>query len=138
VRQPQCPACGDPTVCSTPRQVVLAPRPKAFTADGGHRTVSPEQTIATYEHHVSPITGAVSVLQRTPADAEGFIQTYMAGHNFASQRLGLAFLKKGLRSKAAGKGKGEAQAKASALCEAIERYSGLFRGDEPRRTASYR
>jgi ribosomal protein S12 methylthiotransferase accessory factor len=138
VRQPQCPACGDPQACSRPRPVALASRKKAFTADGGHRGVAPEQTIARYEHHVSPITGAVSVLVRTPADEERFVQVYMAGHNFAHRQLSLDYLKKGLRSKAAGKGKSEAQAKASALCEAIERYSGIFRGDEPRRTASYR
>jgi bacteriocin biosynthesis cyclodehydratase domain-containing protein len=138
VRQPQCPACGDPTVCSRRRQVALESRRKAFTADGGHREVTPEQTIARYEHHVSPITGAVASIVRLPTDADHFLQVYMAGHNFAYRQLSLAFLKKGLRSKAAGKGKSEAQARASALCEAIERYSGMFRGDEPRRTASYR
>lgn len=138
VRQPQCPACGDPSLGERPRPVALASRPKGFTADGGHRVVPPEQTLARYEHHVSPITGAVAVLARTPTDDDGFLQVYMAGHNFAYPQLSLAFLKRGLRSKAAGKGKGEAQARASALCEALERYSGLFRGDEPRRTASYR
>jgi ribosomal protein S12 methylthiotransferase accessory factor len=35
----------------------------------------------------------------------------------------------------AGKGTGDAQARASALCEGLERYSGVFRGDEPRRSA---
>jgi ribosomal protein S12 methylthiotransferase accessory factor len=35
----------------------------------------------------------------------------------------------------AGKGTGDVQARASALCEGLERYSGVFRGDEPRRPA---
>ena len=29
------------------------------------------------------------------------------------------------------------EARASCLCEALERHSGIFRGDEPRRTARY-
>jgi len=37
-----------------------------------------------------------------------------------------------------GRGTTALQAKVSALCEALERRSGIFRGDEPRRTASYR
>jgi ribosomal protein S12 methylthiotransferase accessory factor len=36
---------------------------------------------------------------------------------------------------AAGKGTTDAQARASGLCEALERHSGIFRGDEPRRKA---
>jgi ribosomal protein S12 methylthiotransferase accessory factor len=36
---------------------------------------------------------------------------------------------------AAGKGTTDAQARASVLCEALERHSGIFRGDEPRRKA---
>jgi len=35
----------------------------------------------------------------------------------------------------AGKGTSDVQARASALCEGLERYSGVFRGDEPRRRA---
>jgi ribosomal protein S12 methylthiotransferase accessory factor len=38
----------------------------------------------------------------------------------------------------AGKGTCDVQARASALCEALERYSGVFRGDEPRRRARQR
>jgi ribosomal protein S12 methylthiotransferase accessory factor len=40
-----------------------------------------------------------------------------------------------LRSSNAGKGITDAQARAGALCEALERYSGVFRGAEPRRRA---
>jgi ribosomal protein S12 methylthiotransferase accessory factor len=47
-------------------------------------------------------------------------------------------LKRGLRRRAGGKGVTEAQARASGLGEALERYSGLFQGDEARLRASYR
>jgi ribosomal protein S12 methylthiotransferase accessory factor len=36
-----------------------------------------------------------------------------------------------------GSGVTSAQARLSCLCEAVERHSGIFRGDEPRRTARY-
>ena len=140
IRRPQCQQCGDPAYLAArePAPVTLHSRKKQFVTDGGHRIASPEQTIAKYERHISPITGAVTVLARTPTDDERFLHVYMAGHNFAKQTQNLDFLKQGLRSKSAGKGMSDAQARASALCEAIERYSGLFQGDEFRHRASYR
>ena len=42
----------------------LAHRKKTFTSDGGHRVVPPEETLARNGHHVSPITGAVPMLER--------------------------------------------------------------------------
>ena len=50
-------------------------------------------------------------------------------------RATLRGLRSDLRSSNAGKGATDVQAKAGALCEALERYSGVFRGDEARRTA---
>jgi ribosomal protein S12 methylthiotransferase accessory factor len=44
-------------------------------------------------------------------------------------------LRSDLRSSNCGKGTSDAQARASALCEGLERYSAVFRGDEPRRRA---
>jgi ribosomal protein S12 methylthiotransferase accessory factor len=41
------------------------------------------------------------------------------------------------RRLSSGKGIGRAQARTSALCEALERYSGMFRGSETRLRASY-
>jgi ribosomal protein S12 methylthiotransferase accessory factor len=40
-------------------------------------------------------------------------------------------LRRSFRSHAAGKGVTDVQARASALCEALERYSGQLQGDEP-------
>ena len=139
VRRPQCPSCGeveDPA--REPAPLSLHSQRKQYTADGGHRIVSPEQTLERYGHHVSPISGAVSVLQRTPVREADSVHVYVAGHNFAMRADNLYFLRRGLRSKSAGKGMSDAQARASGLCEALERYSGLFQGDEPRRRASYR
>ena len=117
--------------------MLLRSQPKRYTADGGHRTASPEQTLARYEQHVSAISGAVSLLARTPDSGSDALHVYVAGHNFAMKADSLYFLRLGLRSNSAGKGVSDAQAKTSALCEAIERYSGIYQGIEPRRRGSY-
>jgi ribosomal protein S12 methylthiotransferase accessory factor len=131
---PQCPACGDPPEDLAPPVTPIVPRShrKTFTRESGHRVVSPEATIERHGHHVSPITGAVSELGRCRVSNCDVVHTYGAGHNFALRRGSLGLLKKGLRSHSGGKGMSDAQAKASALCEALERYSGVYRGDEPR------
>ena len=59
VRRPQCPACGDPSPAA-PQPVDVESQPKGWFVDGGHRTRSPHDTWTSYQHHISPITGAVS------------------------------------------------------------------------------
>ncbi|MGH2585496.1 MAG: TOMM precursor leader peptide-binding protein, partial [Dehalococcoidia bacterium] len=138
VRRPQCPRCGDGGAVPAPAPVTLERHAKQFTVDGGHRAVSPDQTLARYGHHVSALTGAVPRLVRVPLDESGVLHVYAAGRNRAMGAGGLHALRGGLRTNCAGKGLSDAQARASALCEALERYSGTFQGDECRRTASYR
>ena len=137
VRRPQCPSCGDGSLRPDrrPAPITLEGAPTRFSDDGGHRTVSPQETYERYRHHVSPISGAVTTLEPVRGGVGEVAPVYVAGHNFAMRRDSLHHLRRGLRSKSAGKGVSEAQARASALCEAIERYSGLFQGYEPRRSA---
>lgn len=137
VRLPYCPACGRRAGANgrPGAPVVLESRPKAFTQDGGHRAVPPEVTLERYGRHVSPITGAVSVLERIGPPGDGAMHVYLAGQNVARRCQSLAHLRHDLRNMSAGKGTTDAQAKASGLCEGLERYSGVFRGDEPRRAA---
>jgi ribosomal protein S12 methylthiotransferase accessory factor len=85
---------------------------------------------------VSPITGIVSQLR--PVQEAELTQVYMAGHNHAFRLDKLDHLKFSLRHASAGKGVSATQAKTSALCEALERYSGERQGDEVVITASYR
>ena len=136
VARPQCPVCGDPKYWhhNEPSPIVLESRKKTFTADCGHRSLSPEATLEKYKHHISPITGAVR--QLVPVINDG-IYSYVAGHNFATMFDSLYFLRENARGRSSGKGQTEIQAKASALGEAIERYSGVFQGYEIRRTATY-
>lgn len=139
VRRPQCRECGDPSLVSGfPVPVRLASVLTSFAEDGGYRAVTPLTTIDKYRHHISPITGAVTNLEQASQGDPEFLHNYVAGHNFAYDVPNLHTLRKGLRSKSAGKGASEAQGRASALCEALERYSGLYTGDEYRERASYR
>ena len=133
VKRPQCRDCGDPNVARRAVEpVVLTSGVKRFRADGGHRSMTPAETYERYKHHVSAITGAVSDLR--PAlgkyDTE-LTPAFVAGHNFAMGVESVVFLKDSLRGLSGGKGASATQAKVSGLCEALERYSGIYSGDEP-------
>ncbi|RAJ36119.1 ribosomal protein S12 methylthiotransferase accessory factor [Kitasatospora sp. SolWspMP-SS2h] len=138
VRRPQCPSCGDDAIMER-RQlapVAFESRPKAFTADGGHRSASPEDMLEKYRPQLSPITGVVTTLvpaARTPTG----LRVYVSGQNLSRQSGDLKQLRTGLRSVSCGKGRTDVQARASALGEAMERFSGVFQGDEARRTATF-
>ncbi len=140
LRQPACPACGAGPADRepAPRPLVLEARKKTYTEDGGHRVLSPQETLDRFGHHVSPISGAVSMLARSGSNGDGVMHVYFSGNNIARGPRTWAGLKGDLRNSSCGKGTNDLQAKASALCEALERYSGVFRGDEPRRRARFR
>jgi bacteriocin biosynthesis cyclodehydratase domain-containing protein len=131
-RRPQCPACGDVTLVRKRvlAPVVLHPRPKAYSGDGGHRAKRPDEVLSRFAAQVSPVTGVIRELRALDAGLE-FIKTYVAGHNFARRPKHLKQLRNGLRSQASGKGRTDSQARTGAMCEAIERYCGLYDGDEP-------
>jgi ribosomal protein S12 methylthiotransferase accessory factor len=136
VQRPQCPCCGNPQDFAAKQSapIALSSRKKSFTRDGGHRCISPEQTLKNLEHHVSPITGIISILQRisTWEEENGLTTSYRAGYGLVGAIADLNELQGSLRSESYGKGKSDTQAKVSALSEAIERYSIAFQGDEAR------
>jgi ribosomal protein S12 methylthiotransferase accessory factor len=88
-----------------------------------------------FSHQVSPISGVVTSLERIPI-AAGPLWVFTAGQNVARQPPNLQALRRGLRTTSCGKGLSEMQARASAIGEAIERWSGAFQGDELRRHAT--
>ncbi|MBI4862977.1 MAG: TOMM precursor leader peptide-binding protein [Candidatus Riflebacteria bacterium] len=137
VKMPHCPVCSTAAAVAEPSMEPLALNSctKTFTEDGGHRALTPQQTLDRFGHHVSPITGAVPMLERDGPDRDGVMHVYLAGHNAARHPRSWGGLKGDLRSMSCGKGTTDVQAKASALCEGLERYSSVFRGDEPRRRA---
>lgn len=129
IKRPQCHSCGIlKQQYLSPLPLILGNRKKTFTADGGHRCVSPEATLERYRYHISPITGVVRDLGKLSFDARGLTHTYFAKHHFASVFDDLSVLEKNIGGRSAGKGRTDAQARASGFCEAIERYSGVFQG----------
>ena len=140
MRRPQCRACGDEALYRADRPaapVTLRPSPKSVRNSGGVRSVSPEETLARYRHLVSPVSGVVTWVARTTDEADPWLHVYWAGSNVALRSRELSSLRRSLRSKSAGKGSTRRQSEASALCEAVERYSGAFHGDEIRRPGRF-
>lgn len=138
IKRPQCNCCGIlKPEHRKPLPVVIGSRKKKFIADGGHRCVSPEETFERYKYHISPITGVVRELGKLSQNSNGLTPTYFAKHHFASMFDEVRLLQQNLGGRSAGKGRTDVQAKASAFCEAIERYSGVFQGDEYRIKSSY-
>lgn len=137
VKRPQCPSCGQMSQGKErkPLPVVLGHRQKTFTEDGGHRFCSPQETLRKYQHHLGPLTGVVRELTKIPGNRLN--HTYIAKHHFVTIFDDLDNLRKNLGGRSAGKGRTDIQARASGFCEAIERYSGVFQGDEIRTTGSY-
>ncbi len=142
IKRPQCPACGDPDFLSTyktEKLITLHPTIKRASNDGGHRTMLPAETFARQEKHISPITGVVTTLESLFKAKNGITYSYAAGHNFALARDDINLLRRNLRARSGGKGMTEIQAKVSAIGEAMERYSGVYRGDdEITKPATYR
>jgi ribosomal protein S12 methylthiotransferase accessory factor len=132
--RPQCPTCGrkkllDPRRPAEP--IVLGQGAKLIMTSGGYRTVASRTTVARFRKHVSPLTGVVTRLERIEADLP-MNTNYYAAHNFSAPANNLDQLRAGLSGGSFGKGSTAEQGEASALMEAIERYSGIFQGDEIR------
>ena len=135
--RPQCPACGrkklrDPRRRPVPVELGAGGKMvKVLMTSGGYRSVSPSATLARFRKHVSPLTGVVSHLERIKADLP-LNTNYFATHNFAGPADTINELRMGLSAGSFGKGSTAEQGEASALMEAIERYCGIFQGDEIR------
>ncbi|QTI88666.1 TOMM precursor leader peptide-binding protein [Streptomyces sp. AgN23] len=139
-RRPQCPGCGDPALVAARIRAPLAlPSPREPLTETGTDT-SPRRIMERYGHLVDPVTGLVTEIRRDPR-GPAVLNCFHARHPSyagAGPRSGLDAVRAGLRAAAHGKGRTAEQARASALCEALEHYSGHFQGDEPRQRACYR
>ncbi|MEG4215249.1 TOMM precursor leader peptide-binding protein [Microcoleus sp. Pol14C6] len=137
-KRPQCPICGlsKSQNSAKPLPLILGSRKKTFTAEGGHRCSSPEATLSKYQHHISPITGVIRELQKLPDRLDGF-HNYVAKHHFISMFEDLRALAQNIGGRSGGKGRTDIQARVSGFGEAIERYSGVFQGDEIRIKETY-
>ncbi|HXQ09177.1 MAG TPA: TOMM precursor leader peptide-binding protein [Bradyrhizobium sp.] len=137
--RPQCPTCGrkrlrDPRRAPVP--IEPGPGAKLVMTSGGYRTVSSRATVARFRKHVSPLTGVVTRLERIEADLP-MNTNFFAQHNFSAPARNVDELRAGLSGGSFGKGSTAEQGEASALMEAIERYSGIYQSDEIRLTRRF-
>jgi ribosomal protein S12 methylthiotransferase accessory factor len=138
IRRPQCERCGDPTLISArDPKVTISSRPVVRDVEGGLRARPAGQVFEQLRQHISPLIGAVTWLVPAAEVEDGLTYSYRAGHNFAMIRDNMDLLKRNLRGQSGGKGRTDLQARISATGEAIERYSGVWRGDEPVHRAAY-
>jgi oxazoline/thiazoline synthase len=137
--RPQCPSCGRKKLRDrrrAPLPIELAAGTNLIETSGGFRTVPSRATVARFRKHVSPLTGVVSRLE--PINADLPLNTnYYAAHNFSAPAETVDELREGLSGGSFGKGSTAEQGEASALMEAIERYSGIFQDDEIRVTKRF-
>lgn len=135
VRRPQCPGCGNPRWMreQAERAPVLAEGRPFATRPGGFRAMTPQQVFQRYARHVSPVSGAVAYLHPMPGRHAGLRKVYVAGYLVCPP--GVPRTNRFDRI-CAGKGSSDEQARVSALGEAIERFSGVYQGDEASMRAS--
>jgi ribosomal protein S12 methylthiotransferase accessory factor len=132
VKRPQCPVCGDGDWM---QRVGLEPLPLDTTrapieSDGGYRTCTPSKTFERHRHLISPLTGAVTHVRPMPDRHTETRAVYSSGYLLCPQRFeGKTHV---FDKPCAGKGRSHEQARASALCEALERVSSVYQGDEAR------
>ena len=136
-RLPSCSVCGESIVTDLPvRPVVVDSCKKGYTADGGHRIVSPKATLDRYEpprqpHH----RGRSSAWSRAPPPRTApCTPTSRRPRLSASTGVGQTSAK-AFRTGSGGKGVSGPASLAPAGCpaQALERCSGIFHGEEPRR-----
>lgn len=131
IERSQCPRCGSQrTQGVSHRPLLLQSRPKLCTSEGGHRSATLRQTWQRYRHLVSPLTGVVGRLQ-SPLPASCDWPGVCLGIGGAVVSAGQDLKRALAGSGSGGKGQSDLGARVSALCEAAERYCGIFQGDEP-------
>ncbi len=135
-RRPQCADCGDPDWMrrAGEQPVVLRQAPIAYDLDGGLRIEPPAKSYARSAHLVSDLLGPATHLEPMPGVASEVPLVWSAGYRLrpAELRPDEVFYRR-----CAGKGSTVEQARMSALSECIERYAGVYRGDEAVYLASY-
>lgn len=138
LRRPQCPRCGNPgwmreQAARAPRLADSTPLKRDNYVTGGYRSVDPQDVFERYAHLISPISGPLTYLHPMPKRHAGLRKVYAAGYLVCPAAVPRDNRFDKICS---GKGRTEAQARVSALCEALERFSSVYQGDEARVSGS--
>ena len=136
VPYPACRVCGT-APADAPGSIEVRPAPIRFT-EGGYRSVRPEETVRVHSRLLSPICGVVGeLIPHTHTSAIGYMYIATDAWPLMEGAARMDDLSYRFRQSSVGKGRSEAQAKASALCEAVERYSTMRHGTEITSLHSY-
>jgi ribosomal protein S12 methylthiotransferase accessory factor len=137
VQRPQCSVCGNPNVM-TPQPIELHSCKKVHPVEQyGHRSATHEETYNKYKHLVSPISGIITSLNLRTENPYERSYNYTAGHYFPSIPENIRLLRTNLFSRSGAHGHTDVEAKTSAIAETIERYSGIYWGEEKYIVKSY-
>jgi thiazole/oxazole-forming peptide maturase SagD family component len=112
--------------------IKLQPCDAHFNKDGGSRTISAQDTVDSLRPFISPKTGLITHMAPLAQSAEHPVKIYSSAF-FKKPALTNSFKlnNNSLVHSCMGKGVSHVQSQASALCEAVERFSAHYQGDEP-------
>jgi ribosomal protein S12 methylthiotransferase accessory factor len=131
-KRAQCSYCGDDSLFEkqVAAPVFINPSPVVYDLEGGVRNTDPLTTWNIYRHLVDPITGVVAHLGPYEGKNHPLRPVYY-GTYFVHPPPAQVTEEERFTRNSYGKGVTPMQARVSALCEAVERYSAMYQGDEP-------
>lgn len=136
--KPQCSGCSEKSQeKGEPSSFDFTSRKKTGGGERRWRIKDDKETFRQLSSHIDPLTGIIPFITPIHEDSSSPAHVYTAGWNFALGKAPSPFYGKSCRSSSSGKGQTDMQAKVGSICEAIERYSGIFQGDEPHVQGSY-
>ncbi|KQU89034.1 cyclodehydratase [Variovorax sp. Root318D1] len=131
VARPQCPQCGDAGLMAQlqHRPVVPAPCLSNLQPDGGWRTMPAAATLERLAPHLDPLCGVIARVVPLGTETEGALTVYRSEISRTPAAHG-DLSASALVQVCLGKGMSTEQSRASAMCEAVERYAAFHQGDE--------
>lgn len=137
-RLPDCAQCGDPSLSSPGSAISVRSRSKVPESESGFRIRTPDQTLERLDHLISPLAGVIKEVEQVEVADAGMIHVYTTNHAYHLGRPSLEAARDQARDLAGGKGMTGPGARASAVCEAVERYSAVHRPSDPVEVRSIR
>lgn len=128
-QRPECPQCGNPNLMTEwmQQEILLAPSSGYLSYKNGYRSVSSEKTWTRLQHHIDPVCGVLKDLYNL--STSDHLQTFKISYPVMPMTEIPALYEFSIE--AYGKGRTEKDAQVSALCEAVERASARYYGNEP-------
>jgi ribosomal protein S12 methylthiotransferase accessory factor len=110
--------------------VVLTRCVSHFNQDGGSRSLEAGTTVNKLRELISPVTGIINHLEVVNQPKKNAVKIYRSGFfKTPADTDNIPLNEESFVQLCMGKGVGDDQSQASALCEAIERYSALYQSD---------